>query len=195
MKRFLDILFSLIAIIGLSPLLIVICIFILKDSKGPIFYRQIRVGKNSKDFSLLKFRTMKVNADKLGLLTVGERDNRITKVGYFLRKYKLDELPQLINVIVGEMSVVGPRPEVRKYVNLYTKEQQKVLSVRPGISDWASIKFKDENSILAQSSDPEKTYIDLILPQKIKLNLIYIENPSVNNYMKIIRFTIKSLFK
>ena len=174
----------------LSPVFIILAIWIKIDSQGPVFYKQIRVGLRGKEFKLFKFRSMRLDADKSGLLTVGGRDPRITKSGYVIRKYKLDELPQLLNVLVGEMSLVGPRPEVSKYTNLYTPEQRKVLDVRPGITDWASIEFKHENDILAQSSDPEKTYIEEIMPRKIELNKIYIENKTVMAYFNIIFKTI-----
>lgn len=186
MIRFFDILFSAIGLLILSPLLLIIALLIKISSKGPVLYKQSRVGLLNIDFLVWKFRTMKVNSDKNGLLTVGGRDPRITGIGYYLRKYKLDELPQLFNVLFGTMSIVGPRPEVRKYVDLYTSEQQKVLSVRPGITDWASIIYRDENVILEKSEDPERDYIHLILPDKIKYNLIYIGNQSAKEYFKII---------
>lgn len=190
MIRFLDIFFSSIGLILLSPIFIILAIWIKIDSTGPVFYKQVRVGLRGKEFKLFKFRSMRLDADKSGLLTVGGRDPRITKSGYVIRKYKLDELPQLLNVLVGEMSLVGPRPEVSKYTNLYTPEQRKVLDVRPGITDWASIEFKNENDILAQSSDPEKTYIEEIMPRKIELNKIYIEHKTVIAYFNIIFKTI-----
>lgn len=194
MIRILDFVFSLLGIVILIPVFFVIALLIKCYSRGPVFYRQSRVGINGNDFFLLKFRTMYVDADKKGLLTVGGRDPRVTKVGYYLRKYKLDELPQLFNVLMGDMSLVGPRPEVRKYVDLYTKEQSRVLNVRPGITDWASIQYKDENQILAQSTDPETTYIQEIMPKKIEYNLIYINQFSVGEYLKIIFYTIWSIF-
>ncbi|MBS1734066.1 MAG: sugar transferase [Bacteroidetes bacterium] len=190
MIRFFDILFSLFGLIILSPFLVIIAIWVALDSKGPVLYRQVRVGRNGVDFRLLKFRSMRINADKAGLLTVGGRDSRITNAGYYLRKYKLDELPQLINVLKGDMSLVGPRPEVRRYVDLYTADQKKVLHVRPGITDMASIAYKKENEILALSSDPEQTYINEIMPEKIKLNMVFIQNPSLYNYFHIILKTI-----
>ena len=156
------------------------------DSAGPIFYIQKRVGLNGKEFNLFKFRSMRVNADKLGLLTVGGRDSRITNSGYILRKYKLDEFPQLLNVLKGEMSLVGPRPEVRKYVDLYTSDQRQVLQVRPGITDEASIKYKNENDLLALSDNPEKTYIQEIMPAKLELNKKFIQNPNIANYFSIV---------
>lgn len=156
---------------------------------------QRRVGKNGKQFNLLKYRTMRKNSDKLGLLTVGDRDPRVTPIGRFLRKYKLDEIPQLFNVLKGDMSIVGPRPEVKKYVDLYTEEQRKVLQVRPGITDYASLSYIDENEILADSDDPEKTYIEEVMPAKIELNFKYIENRSLKEYFKLIFLTIGSIFR
>ena len=191
MIRFFDIVFSFTGLIILSPLLLIVAVWVKIDSKGPVLYRQIRVGLHNIDFRLLKFRSMRINADKAGLLTVGGRDSRITTAGYWLRKYKIDELPQLINVLKGDMSLVGPRPEVRKYVNMYTETQKKVLRVRPGITDMASIAYKKENELLAGSPDPEKTYIDQVMPAKLKLNMVFIENPTLTNYFKII---FKTLF-
>ncbi len=167
-----------------------VAIWIKLDSKGPVFYKQTRVGRYGIDFKLFKFRSMLMDADKSGLLTVGGKDPRVTKSGYFIRKYKLDELPQLLNVLSGEMSLVGPRPEVRKYVDMYTSEQQSILSIRPGITDWASIAFRNENEILGKSSDPEKTYIEDILPRKIEFNQIFIKNRTWWHYFKIILSTI-----
>ena len=190
MIRLLDLIFSVIGLIILSPLFLLVMLWIVIDSRGPVFYRQGRVGRNGIDFRLFKFRSMRVNADKAGLLTVGGRDNRITNAGYYLRKFKIDELPQLLNVLKGEMSLVGPRPEVRKYVDLYTPDQQKVLQVRPGITDMASIAYKNENELLAKSADPEKTYIEEVMPEKLKLNMVYINDPSLINYLKIIVKTI-----
>lgn len=191
--RFFDLLFATIALVCLSPILIIIALFILFESKGGSFYKQLRVGKNNKDFYLLKFRTMRVGADKKGLLTVGDRDPRVTRSGFFLRKYKLDELPQLVNVFVGQMSVIGPRPEVRRYVDLYNENQKRILNVKPGITDYASLYYIDENEILAQSSDPENTYIQEIMPAKIELNYKYIDNQTIKEYFKIIFLTAKSI--
>ena len=195
MIRFFDFILSLVGLVVLAPIFIVLAIWIKIDSKGPVFYKQVRVGQNSIDFGLFKFRSMVVDADKKGLITVGGRDPRITSSGYFIRKYKLDELPQLINVLVGDMSLVGPRPEVRKYVDLYTDEQQKVLSVKPGITDYASIEYMDENEILGKSSDPEKTYIEEIMPEKIKYNMKYISNKSLFEYFKIILLTVLKIVR
>lgn len=190
MKRIFDIVASGLGLIILSLLFLVLAIWIKLDSKGPVFYRQVRVGKNNKDFRIFKFRSMVVNADKGSLITVGGRDSRVTRSGYYIRKYKLDELAQLINVFNGDMSLVGPRPEVRKYVDLYTEEQKKVLSVRPGITDYASIEYMDENVLLEKSSDPDETYIEEIMPAKIKLNMKYINNQTLVEYFKLIFLTL-----
>jgi lipopolysaccharide/colanic/teichoic acid biosynthesis glycosyltransferase len=195
MIRLLDVFFSVIGILLLSPLLLIIGILIKLTSKGPFLYKQERVGYFNSNFEVLKFRTMKVNSDKLGLLTVGGRDPRITKIGFYLRKYKLDELPQLFNVLSGKMCLVGPRPEVRKYVNLYTLEQQKILTIKPGITDWASIIYREENSILEKSNDPEADYINIIIPDKIKYNLIFIDKYNSIEYLKIIFLTIWKIIK
>ena len=193
MTRLFDILFAGIGLIVLSPLLAVLYLLVCIESPGGGFYRQKRVGKNGKDFWLYKFRSMLKGADKKGLITVGGHDSRITHTGYFIRKYKLDELPQLFNVLRGDMSLVGPRPEVRKYVDMYTSEQRKVLSVRPGITDYASIEYADENVILGQSANPDKTYIEQIMPDKIRLNMKYIANHSIGEYFKIIFLTFKKI--
>jgi len=185
-KRGIDILFSLIGLICLFPFFIFISFFIFITSKGGVFFVQLRVGKNNKDFKLYKFRTMFLNSDNKGLLTVGNNDKRITKLGYYLRKNKLDELPQLINVLNGTMSLVGPRPEVRKYVNLYNSEQKSILDVKPGITDLASIMYYNENEILANSVNPEQTYINEIMPIKLELNKQYINEMSLLTDLKII---------
>lgn len=185
-KRGIDILFSLIGLICLFPFFIFISFFIFITSKGGVFFVQLRVGKNNKDFKLYKFRTMVLNSDSKGLLTVGNNDKRITKLGYYLRKNKLDELPQLINVLNGTMSLVGPRPEVRKYVNLYNSEQKSILDVKPGITDLASIMYYNENEILANSVNPEQTYINEIMPIKLELNKQYINEMSLLTDLKII---------
>jgi lipopolysaccharide/colanic/teichoic acid biosynthesis glycosyltransferase len=189
-KRIFDLVLSAIFLILLAPLFIFIAIRIKLDSKGPVFYKQVRVGFNGKDFGIYKFRTMFVGSDKKGLLTVGGNDARITTPGLFLRKYKLDELPQLINVFFGDMSIVGPRPEVRKYVDLYSKEQLQVLSVKPGITDYASIEYSKENEILAKATDPEATYINEIMPAKLALNQKYISEQSFVTDLKIILQTL-----
>lgn len=193
--RLLDIVLSLLGLLFLLPIFLILAVWIKFDSQGSIFFRQIRVGKDGKDFRIYKFRTMIVNAEKMGIITIGERDPRITNSGYFLRKYKLDELPQLINVLKGEMSFVGPRPEVRKYVEMYNQEQLKILTVKPGITDYASIEYINEDKILGKSSDPEKTYIEEIMPQKIKYNMKYINNKTVIEYFKIIFLTIIKIIK
>ena len=195
MIRFLDILFSFLGLIILSPFFLIIAVCIAIDSKGGVFYKQTRVGKNNTDFKLYKFRTMATGSDKGSLITIGEKDSRITKTGFFLRKYKLDELPQLINVLKGDMSLVGPRPEVRKYVDFYTPEQRKVLTVRPGITDYASIEYIDENQILGAASDPDKAYIEQIMPDKIRYNMKYIDNQSLKEYFKLIFLTIYKIIK
>ena len=192
-KRLFDIVFSGFGLIFLFPFFLVLALLIVIDSKGGVFYRQVRVGKNGVDFKLFKFRSMKTGADKKGLLTVGGRDPRITKIGYFIRKYKVDELSQLINVLIGDMSLVGPRPEVRKYVDLYTVEQLKVLSVKPGITDNASIAYFNENELLGKSSNPEETYIKEIMPVKLLLNLKYVNTFTVLSDIKIIVNTLKKI--
>ena len=193
--RLLDIMLSLLGLLFLLPIMVILAVWIKLDSQGSIFFRQIRVGKDGRDFRIYKFRTMIVNAEKMGIITIGERDPRITNSGYFLRKYKLDELPQLINVLKGEMSFVGPRPEVRKYVEMYNQEQLKILTVKPGITDYASIEYINEDEILGKSLDPEKTYIEGIMPQKIKYNMKYINNKTVIEYFKIIFLTIIKIIK
>ena len=175
MKRLFDIVASGLGLIVLSPLFLILAIWIKLDSKGPVFYRQVRVGYKNKDFRIFKFRSMRVGADKGSLVTIGGRDPRVTKSGYWIRKFKLDELPQLINVFLGDMSLVGPRPEVRHYVNYWTPVQMHVLDVRPGITDPASIKFRNENELMEQAEDPEKYYIEIIMQEKIKLYLEYVE--------------------
>lgn len=191
--RFFDFLFSFLGIIILFPVFIIIAFAIVANSRGGIFYRQKRVGKGNKDFILLKFRTMKIGSDSKGLLTVGADDKRITSVGAFLRRYKLDELPQFFNVLIGDMSFVGPRPEVRKYVMLYTPSQMEVLNVKPGITDYASIEYLNENELLAKSAEPEKTYIDEIMPAKLELNRRFIEKPTLGNYFGVILKTISKI--
>ena len=195
MIRFCDIVLSCLGLLLLSPLFAVVAVWIVIDNPGPIFYRQMRVGKDGKDFGLLKFRSMRVGADKSSLITIGEHDSRITRAGYYIRKYKLDELPQLWNVLTGDMSLVGPRPEVRKYVDMYTDEQRLVLSVRPGITDYASIEYIDENRLLAQAEDPDRTYIEEIMPAKIAMNMRYIEHQTLGEYLKIIFLTFAKIIR
>ena len=194
LKRIFDITLSLFGLIILLPFMLIIAILIKLDSKGPVFFKQIRVTKNGREFKIFKYRTMRVGSDKYSQITVG-KDNRITKIGAFLRKYKLDEIPQLINVLLGDMSLVGPRPEVPKYVAFYTDEQKEILKVRAGITDYASIEFSDENDLLASEEDPEKAYIEKIMPKKIELNKKYILEISILTDIKIILLTIKKILK
>lgn len=194
-KRIFDIFISVFLLILLSPLFFIFSVWIKFDSKGPVFYKQERIGKDFKTFFIYKFRTMFLNSDEKGLLTIGELDNRITNSGAFLRKYKLDELPQLFNVLRNDMSLVGPRPEVRKYVNLYSDEQKKVLRIKPGITDWASMHYADENRLLAQYDNPEKVYIEEVMPAKLKLNLEYIRRQSFTGDLRIIGATVKQIFR
>jgi len=191
LKRIFDILLSGIGILLLLPIFLFVIIWIKADSRGSAFYRQLRVGQFGKDFSLLKFRSMRIGSDKAGLLTIGGRDPRVTRSGVFIRKYKIDELPQLINVFLGQMSLVGPRPEVRKYVDLYNEAQRRVLLVKPGITDLASLEYFDENDLLAKSDHPEKTYIEVVMPHKLELNLQYIDQSGLLADVQIILRTIK----
>jgi lipopolysaccharide/colanic/teichoic acid biosynthesis glycosyltransferase len=195
LKRAFDFVSSLIGLILVSPILVTIAILIKKEDKGPVFYRGVRVGRFGKLFRIFKFRTMVVNAEKLGGPSTADDDPRITKVGKFIRKFKVDELPQLINVLKGEMSVVGPRPEVQMYVDMFAEEEKAILSVRPGITDWASIWNPDEGAILAGSPDPEKTYMEKIRPEKIRLQLKYVRERSFWNDLKIIAQTIIAIIK
>ena len=188
MKRLFDVVASGVGLLLLSPLFLLVAIWIKLDSPGPVFYRQVRVGRYNRDFRIFKFRSMRVGADKGSLVTIGGRDPRVTRSGYFIRKYKLDELPQLINVFIGDMSLVGPRPEVRHYVDYWTKEQLRVLDVRPGITDPASIKFRNENELLEKAEDAEKYYIEVIMQEKLRLYLEYVEK---HNFW----FDIKLIFQ
>lgn len=191
MKRFLDIIFSGLGLICLSPLFVFLALWVKLDSPGPVFYRQVRVGRNNRDFKLYKFRSMRVDSDKKGLITIGGHDPRVTQSGYYIRKYKLDEFPQLINVFLGDMSLVGPRPEVRKYVDMYTDEQMHVLDVRPGITDMASIYYRNENELLEKANNPEKYYREVIMQDKLRINLEYVRNHSV---IRDFRMILKTLF-
>jgi len=195
LKRLFDIVCSFIGLLLLSPILLFISFAIIINNGFPVFYFQTRVGKNNRDFKLFKFRTMYKDADKKGLLTVGGRDPRVTPIGYYLRKYKLDELPQLLNVLFGSMSLVGPRPEVRKYVDMYNEEQKKVLLAKPGITDYASLEYFSENELLAKSSEPEKTYIQEVMPAKLTLNMKYIQHHNLLVDFKIILSTLKKIIK
>ncbi len=195
MKRIFDIIFSATALLITFPL-ILICIVIIKleDPSSPVFYKQKRGGKNKQFFNIYKFRTMSTNAEITGSLTIGN-DLRITKSGKWLRKFKIDELPQFFNVLIGDMSVVGPRPEVEKYINLYNQKQLEVLKIKPGITDYASIIYFEENQLLGKSNDPEKTYIEKIMPHKLDLNLQYINDNSLLIDLKIIIKTLLKVFK
>lgn len=193
LKRLFDIVASGIGLILLSPIFLVLAIWIKLDSAGPVFYRQVRVGRHNRNFRIFKFRSMRTGADKSGELTVGGRDPRITRSGYYIRKYKLDELAQLINVLVGDMSFVGPRPEVPHYVSFYTSEQMHVLDVRPGITDPSSIKYRNENELLEAADDPEQYYIDVIMQDKLRINLDYVEHRSFFSDLKVIFQTILSI--
>lgn len=193
-KRLFDIISSVLVLVILSPVFILVAILIVKDSPGGVFFKQQRVGLNQVPFGLFKFRTMRPNSDGVKI-TIGDRDPRVTEIGYFLRKYKLDELPQLINIVRGEMSVIGPRPEVSNYVDLYTDDQLRVLSVKPGLSDLATLEYVNESEILAKSSNPEETYINEIMPEKLALNLKYIEDQSLLLDLKIIFITLVKIIR
>ena len=193
MKRLFDIVASGFGLLLLSPLFLLVAIWIKLDSPGPVFYRQVRVGQYNQDFRIFKFRSMRVGADKGSLVTIGGRDPRVTRSGYFIRKFKIDELPQLINVFIGDMSLVGPRPEVRHYVDYWTKEQLRVLDVRPGITDPASIKFRNENELLEKAEDAEKYYIEVIMQEKLRLYLEYVENHSFWYDIKLIFQTFAAI--
>lgn len=195
MKRLCDIVLSAVGLLCLSPLLLVVALWVKIDSKGPIYYRQLRVGRYNKDFRIYKFRSMYTDSDKRGLITIGGHDPRVTKAGYYIRKLKLDELPQLINVLAGDMSFVGPRPEVRKYVDMYTPEQLHVLDIRPGITDAASIKYRNENDILARQANPEQYYIDVVMQDKLRINLEYAAHHSLWGDLKLIFETFKAIVK
>lgn len=194
MKRLFDIIFALFVLICFLPLGIVISLWIVSESRGGIFFTQNRVGQHGVSFRLLKFRSMYIYAESQGRITVGARDARITKVGYYLRKYKLDEFPQFINVLKGEMSIVGPRPEVQEYVDLYTESQRKILQVKPGITDLASLAYFHENELLAKSDNPQQTYVQEVMPEKIRLNEAYLANPSLRQDLVIIVKTFAKIF-
>lgn len=194
-KRFFDIVLSICGLLVLAPLFFVLAIWIKFDSTGPIFYRQVRVGRRNRDFSLYKFRSMRVGADKGSLITIGGHDSRITHSGYYIRKYKLDEFPQLINVLKGDMSIVGPRPEVRRYVDLYTPEQLHVLDIRPGITDYASIKYRDENELLENVENPDDYYVRVIMPDKLAINLEYVSKHNLWMDLQIVWQTIIAVLK
>ena len=195
MKRLFDIFASGVGLVVLSPLFLIVAVWIKLDSTGPVFYRQVRVGKGNQDFKIFKFRTMRIGSDRGSLITVGGRDPRITTSGYFLRKTKIDELPQLINVLIGDMSLVGPRPEVRHYVNYWTPEQMRVLDVRPGITDPASIRYCNENELLEKADDPESFYINVIMQDKISLYLDYVDNNGFWRDLQLIFSTVFAIFR
>jgi lipopolysaccharide/colanic/teichoic acid biosynthesis glycosyltransferase len=195
MKRTFDIIASSLGLIILSPLFIILAILIKLDSEGPVFFKQIRVGLKNKDFSLYKFRSMYVKTGESGFLTSGDRDPRITPIGYYIRKYKLDEFPQLLNVLKGDMSIVGPRPQVRKFVNLYTAEQMRVLDIRPGITDLASIRYRNESQLLKNFKDPEKYYTEVVMQDKLRINLQYLDNHNLLNDIALIFLTFKTIIK
>lgn len=193
MKRLFDILASGLGLICLSPLFAILAIWIKSDSRGPVFYRQVRVGRGNRDFRIFKFRSMRPDSDKGRLITVGGHDPRVTRSGYYIRKYKLDELPQLINVFIGDMSLVGPRPEVRRYVDMYSPEQMRVLEVRPGITSLASIRYRNENEILAASDDPDRTYVEKVMPDKLAIDLEYVADASLINDIRLIFSTFREI--
>ena len=193
MKRTVDICISLLILAFFLPFGLLLMLFISIESAGGVFYLQERVGRNGQLFKLIKFRSMRPNADKGSQITIGNRDPRITKVGYFIRKFKLDEFPQFINVIKGDMSIVGPRPEVPFYVEMYTEAQRQILVVKPGITDYASLAYFNENEILAKAADPQKVYLEQIMPAKIELNQRYLSDPSLFKDIKIIGLTALKL--
>lgn len=193
-KRLFDIVASTSGLIATLPLMVLISISVKSDSEGLVFYRGVRIGLHGKPFHIFKFRTMEVDAEKSGASSTSDDDPRITRIGRFLRKYKLDELPQLINVLVGDMSLVGPRPEVKKFTDLYTEEEKEILTVRPGITDWASLWNPDEGALLKGSNDPDRDYMEKIRPQKIRLQLKYVRERSFLTDIKIIFLTLKTIF-
>lgn len=194
MKRLFDVAISVPALLLLLPFFLIVSIVIRAESKGPVFYRQVRAGRYGRPFRIFKLRTMYTGSDKAGMITIGAHDRRITKTGSFLRKYKLDELPQFINVLKGEMSLVGPRPEVQQYVDLYTREQRQVLEIRPGITDFASLEYANENELLAGVADPERLYREIIMPAKLELNMKYIRESSFRTDLAIIFRTIRKIW-
>jgi lipopolysaccharide/colanic/teichoic acid biosynthesis glycosyltransferase len=193
MKRAMDIFFSLIGLIVLSPIFIAVAIVVKTEDMGPVFFKAVRVGLHGIPFKMYKFRTMVVNADKLGPSSTSLSDKRITETGRFLRKFKIDEIPQLINVLISNMSIVGPRPEIKRFTDIYTEEERAILSVKPGITDWASIWNSDEGRILEGSIDPDRTYFELIRPEKIRMQLVYVKNHNFFIDLRIIFFTIKKI--
>ena len=188
--RIFDVFIAGFCLLAMLPLFILVALLVRLSSKGPILFRQVRVGMYNRDFVIYKFRTMYTDTHHKSALTVGDNDPRITVIGFFLRKYKLDEMPQLLNVLKGDMSMVGPRPELRKFVNMYSEEQKKVLLVRPGITDYASVEYKNENELLASVNNPENYYVHYIMPKKIDLNNKYLQDKSLSNYFRIILHTV-----
>lgn len=195
MKRAFDITFSFLLLLLLLPLFLILALLVVSTSPGGAFFRQVRVGKNGREFRMLKFRTMRPGSETKGQLTVGERDPRITSIGRLLRKSKCDELPQLLNVLIGDMSVVGPRPEVPKYVAMYTPDQRRILSVRPGLTGPASLQYIDENAMLARSADPERAYIEEVMPAKLAIDLRYVEQWTFGTDLRIVAATVLGLFR
>ena len=195
MIRFLDVLLSGIGLVFLSPVLVLISLAIALESRGGVFFAQVRVGQEGRPFHLLKFRTMRPASERQGQLTIGNKDPRITRAGGILRRYKLDELPQLVNVLIGDMSLVGPWPEVPKYVALYTEEQRRVLSVKPGITDRASLEYFEENELLARSENPERTYVLEVMPHKLALNMDFVDHPTLAAYFSVIARTVLRVFQ
>lgn len=195
MIRFFDLLISFLGILLFSPILVIVSLFIIIDSKLPVFFTQNRVGRYNRDFKVIKFRTMFVNEENNSFLTLNKSGNKVTRIGHFLRKSKIDELPQLVNVLKGDMSLVGPRPELRKFVNMYNDEQREILMMKPGMTDYASIKFFNEDILLSASDNPEDLYIKKILPEKIILNRLYFRNYSVKEYFKIIFITLHYILR
>jgi len=195
MKRIFDVFFSFFGLIVTSPVIIIVSLIIWFYDFGPVFYLAPRVGKNGKLFKMLKFRSMVINADKIGASSTTKSDKRITPIGRFVRKYKIDEIPQLFNVFIGQMSIVGPRPEVKYFTDLFTEDEKAILSVKPGITDWASVWNSDEGKILEGAEDPDKAYMELIWPEKKRLQLKYVKEQSFLNDIKIIFLTLRAVFK
>lgn len=193
MKRLLDFSLSLIGLILFSPIILIITLFITFEDFGPILYKACRIGLDGKLFTMYKFRTMIVNAEKLGPSSTSSDDSRITKTGKNLRRFKLDEIPQLFNVLIGNMSIVGPRPEIKRFTDMFNDEEKAILSVKPGITDWASIWNSNEGEILEGAADPDKAYLELIRPEKIRLQLLYVKNNNFFIDLKIIFLTIRKL--
>lgn len=189
-KRIFDLVFSLIGLLLLAPILLLIAVLIKLDSKGPVLFIQNRVGRNNIDFNIFKFRTMHIKSENKGLLTLGNNDSRVTRIGYFLRRYKIDEFPQLINILKGDMSFVGPRPELRYYVNFYNDDDMQIFKVRPGITGLASLKYRNEVELLKAAENPEEFFISTIIPDKLRFNKMYIKKRNFFFDLKLIFLTI-----